>query len=358
MNERPTHLYPLTSLRFFAAAAIVIFHICSFFQLPTTSNLANGVSFFFVLSGFILTYNYQNLSGRIGTFYVSRFARLWPIHLLTMAIVAAFLPTTEGFGATVMNILLLHAWIPTTGFVFSYNAVSWSISAEVFFYAVFPLLLATRRLGFWYLGILVATVLVVTAAEYFPDRGEFKTYLFILQNPLVRFLEFATGVLAARCFERHRLSVSSFPLWTAMEIATIALFFLFALYRQHWLGSIYTQGYKMWAIWLSQSGGFFFFGLLIYVFAHGLGAVSRLLSLRVFVLLGEISFATYMLHQIVLRWFVAGGFKDQFGLWPSIVLILLVSYLGSWLAWRYVEVPARQFIISSFKKRAGQQATV
>jgi peptidoglycan/LPS O-acetylase OafA/YrhL len=70
-------------MRFFAAAMIVVFH--SGGRLTTLFALEQGVSFFFVLSGFILTYVYPTLSGghRLRDFYVARVARIWPAHLAT-----------------------------------------------------------------------------------------------------------------------------------------------------------------------------------------------------------------------------------------------------------------------------------
>src|SRR5690349_17655364 len=90
MNPGKSLLYPLTALRFFAAAVVVIGHGHSLFgSLNIANAIATGqaVSFFFVLSGFILAYNYPVLrTGRdVAMFYATRFARIWPLHALTAA---------------------------------------------------------------------------------------------------------------------------------------------------------------------------------------------------------------------------------------------------------------------------------
>lgn len=59
----------LTSLRFFAAFAIVLHHLEGLFLIKGTHDLAYGVSFFFILSGFILTYSYSSFKSNKEIFY-------------------------------------------------------------------------------------------------------------------------------------------------------------------------------------------------------------------------------------------------------------------------------------------------
>ncbi len=79
-----------------------------------------GVSFFYVLSGFILYYNYVDLTDR-GFFWVARFARIWPVHIFTLVLIFCVLPFNwlDGHASWEItlpaNILLLHAWLPFQG---------------------------------------------------------------------------------------------------------------------------------------------------------------------------------------------------------------------------------------------------
>ena len=147
------HLRALTSLRFVSALMIVVYHAPALMAWPWATSrpdmLLHGVSFFFVLSGFILTHVYAGSAPVAARpFLQARFARLWPIHALAILILAATVPTHsvtfDGPGlldkwvVLVVNLALMHAIVPITAYVFSWNAVSWSISTEVFFYMAFP----------------------------------------------------------------------------------------------------------------------------------------------------------------------------------------------------------------------------
>jgi peptidoglycan/LPS O-acetylase OafA/YrhL len=97
LNTVVEHLKPLTSLRFIAAMMIVLLHCKLYFKWEWLSHMPNtlvhGVSFFFVLSGFILSHVYSQRSNvSFGTFIWNRFARLWPCHVATIFILYYTIP--------------------------------------------------------------------------------------------------------------------------------------------------------------------------------------------------------------------------------------------------------------------------
>jgi len=113
-------LNALTGLRFFAAFAIVFHHSRGTF-LPVDAMsrwpLDSAVSFFFVLSGFILTHVYPELPTRkhVTKFFLARFARLWPVHVLTLVLALLLFPEVilrSGWWALGANIAAVQAWIP------------------------------------------------------------------------------------------------------------------------------------------------------------------------------------------------------------------------------------------------------
>src|SRR5947207_495509 len=142
-------LNALTSLRFVAAAMIVLYHSDpSFGKYDPFAFLGKGkgqaVSFFFVLSGFILSYVYPSLTSLddVRRFLVARLARIWPGHLFASLLVLILIPhdswigvtgsTTHGIRKVLANICMVQAWVPKRGYFFAFNSPSWSISTEFF----------------------------------------------------------------------------------------------------------------------------------------------------------------------------------------------------------------------------------
>ena len=183
----PKELKALTSLRFWAALWVVLFHFRPYAAEwgPVTTLLGKGylgVDFFFVLSGFVLAHVYggefQAGTYRHSRFIVKRIARVYPMHITMLGFFVALalaapvlhlaLDSAQRYDFTKIpqQLFLVHAWIGTGE---EFNYPSWSISAEFFAYLCFPLvmLLAGRprlmaALGLaavfgWYFGAILVT---------------------------------------------------------------------------------------------------------------------------------------------------------------------------------------------------------
>ena len=218
----------LTSLRFFAAAIIVLGHRRGNFGIPAnwSADFPHylGVSFFFVLSGFILCLSYPTLGTRSAKarYLLARFARIWPLHAFTFLLFCLMsILTVEGYASwmaqagnvwtAILNILLLQAWVPYPDVALSFNGVSWSISAEAFFYVSFLWLLSLRTAR-WYVlplvGLVPALMLMLLAQamglpRYAPDLTTMSKDMLLYINPAARLFEFTVGMAAARLFELH-----------------------------------------------------------------------------------------------------------------------------------------------------------
>lgn len=348
------YLASIASLRFFAALAVVILHLQHFLPFDVTRNLGTAVSFFFVLSGFILTIAYgQQFS--IKQFYLNRVARLWPTHLFCFLLVVFLIrpvPLTTDVWQSVafVNLALLQSWFPVVGVPFSFNAPSWSISTELAFYALFPFLVRTRYLGRITLVTVLLTLATLIGMEGFarPDEPElfhFWPEHFMLIFPLMRIGEFITGMYAAKLF----LNMQA-PKRYATGYEILALFGMLAF----WLstgslnGVMADAGLVMLGEWYKRCGAMVFFAITIAVFAWQKGAISTCLSHPVLVKLGEISFCTYMLHQIVIRYWKTLGFDVAWYIHAG--AILAITYAGSWLLHTYWEKPAKQIILNGMPK--------
>lgn len=355
----------LTSLRFVAAAMIVFLHSQGFVGLyyPWLEPLplVHGVSFFFVLSGFILAYVYPTLSWRAApAFWWARIARIWPAHAATF-LLALILLRDDGLAASdtivtaVANLLLVHAWIPVKAFFFSFNAPSWSVSTELGFYLLFPLLI--HRLHRTWAVKLGASLLLLIVALILANRLDrlelLPGYVIDLHglayiSPVARLFEFVLGMctwlLWQRLHRRVRLGVGACTIgeFAAFGLALL-LMYLSAKGVWFWRAILGEAG----ADWSTTGGGAalgFAAIILVVAFDRGLGA--RVLRLPILVLLGELSYSVYLVHQLVLReldgkgWIAAVPVEVRF---PAFWLVVIVL---SYAIWRFVERPARVLLRS------------
>lgn len=371
----------LTSLRFFAAAAIVVYHASGHFGIPVDNLkpfvLDQGVSFFFVLSGFILTMVYgeklkadsADRSKAVGAFIVARIARIWPLHLATLLIFALLLPSHFWASLTPAHFLasffLVQSWIPVNAFNFAFNGVSWSLSAELFFYLVFPLLVINyernwlRNLALTFVPIPVFAFLAnYYQLPYQPSETVgFHGLLYV--SPFARVFEFALGiaVFAWAGKAAGRLAGANFLTGTAIEAAVLALTY-FITYKSEKLSLFLSRLSHLGEpahTWLSHGGTVALsFALLIIVFSFSRGLFSRLLSMRALVYLGEISFSIYLVHRLLLHYyydhFATIGGAGAIALYCSVLLV------SSHLLYELVECPCRTFITTWYKTGSLRQS--
>ncbi|WP_392535583.1 acyltransferase family protein [Nostoc sp. C117] len=346
INKSINPIHSLTSLRFFSAIAIVFFHIKStmpiFFSGSYLENLKVGVEFFFVLSGFILGYNYnQSAKLSLKEFYIKRFARIYPLHLLTF-IIWCFLffsswgnETQEKLVSGFANITLTQAFFPGLLFSLGYNAVSWSLSNEVFFYTLFPLI---RRVKFsiiivfiviTYLLLLHLFNLQEIVNNYFPNFNHF--------SPFVRISDFCCGIITAQFYQQNtRLKYANF-----LEVFMISL----VIFQVNTVVIPISPDFMQ--IYYSL-----IFSLLILIFAHEQGAISKYIANQKFLIfLGEASFSLYMWHHIVLH-YCGENFSPQTPKLLAISSAVLISILISMISFKYFELVSRKFILEKLLNKS------
>ena len=155
---RKSRLPALSGLRIFAALNLVFFHFgdpkdFGWFA-PVVDNGYTSVSFFLLLSGFILAYNYSDRAARgemeIGKFWLARLSRLYPVYLFSLIISVGMLAIEFHaqtkpmfYGGIFLTLLLLQGWSPTLSTF--WNTPAWTMSTEAFFYLIFPLAVRWKR---------------------------------------------------------------------------------------------------------------------------------------------------------------------------------------------------------------------
>ena len=345
----------LTSLRFLAALWVVFFHFGRDFLILAGQPAKDlqrvgyaGVALFFVLSGFVLAYNYLGPQDRgelrRGAFWRARVARVYPLYLLCLVVTAPALLLSDPLG-TALRVGLLQAWHPTR--VGAWNLPSWSLSAEAAFYLLFPFLLPLaaripRRalLPAAFGGVLLALVpptlfllLREPGMRTAVDRTDVATAI-LKFNPLVRLPDFLAGVLLGVAYLRLDLveALRARP-WVRRGLLLAALM----------LGGLLVE-LRRHVPWELLHNGLFLlpFGLLLVALAPGEGTLARLMAYPLPILLGEASYAVYLFH-----WPLHDAMKEALGgfdakaFFPLYVLALIaLSVLLNLL----VERPARAWI--------------
>lgn len=357
---RPTQLHSLTVLRFVAALFVVFFHQGQSTALVNApgwlKNMAGagylGVSLFFVLSGFILTYVYTRQAAPIDhrRFWQARFARVYPVYVLGLIVAVPFYLWFIHVGvfspaALILAPVLLQAWVPTAAQ--AWNSPGWSLSVEVLFYLLFPFLgvaIAKLRSNFLLPGLLLSWLVMLTPpllCGFFIDGSWQATaatntiWINILKfNPVFHLGEFVAGIFAARFFIRYPLNGS---LWIPV-LAGGAILGIMAVSPS----LPYILLHNGLLVPLSA--------LLICGLAY---ASPNLYVPRGLITLGEASYALYLLHLPI--WVLMDGIthrvgynmRTQVGFWIYLVICLFVSVL----AFRYVECPGRNFLNRKFATR-------
>ena len=369
------HIHPLTGIRFVAALGVFVHHMLGklgvpFIRCPFGDG---GVTFFFVLSGFILTYVYADrltTSRDLRRFYFTRLARIWPLHLVTLTIfIFCFMKfqhiynNEEPTRRLIANAFLLQSWVPSYSWCFSFNGVSWSISTEAFFYLMFPLLIL-RRGRFWikYLlatvGIVIFIFAVYALSDWIPQTGWATVNPLMQCFPFVRLFEFMTGMAVGHLFlARPHLGSGQRNFWkdSLIEIAAIGLLCAYYHWQFNYPRTVHLP--QMFHVLQAKIGPVLFYALLIFFFSHTRGMIGRLMGSRIMVYLGEISFAFYMIHLIVIQLLERCEFQPlpmyHGGLiWAALVL----SIAAASLLYHLVEMPAKNTLLALYDRGLGAAA--
>jgi peptidoglycan/LPS O-acetylase OafA/YrhL len=329
-SRRPTRLYRLTGLRVFAALAVVLVHVGYHFSSSNTVDVAEaygytGVTFFYLLSGFVLTWSRPAAGPR--RFWWSRFSRIWPLTVLLTVFAFTVVAAQERIPGTlgqVANLLLLQAWWPKGDWYFGGNGVSWSLSCEMFFYLLFPLLIIPiRRLRWRGLGLAAAMVLTVqvgapVVAALLGVPGNVYFWLFFVFPPY-RLLEFILGMLLARAVLLG-LKLRWPRAASLLALAALGLVAFACTDYTVSTGQYLDRPFVALAVipWLAV--------LLLAASTQDLRHVSSWLRSGLLVALGESSFALYLVHKPLYL------FTSSFGWWRNTGHLLATGRLILFIA--------------------------
>ena len=177
--------------------------ICAHCGAPILGEGGNGVSFFFIISGFL----YKPIDLHTYVDYVKKkFFKIIPFYWLCM-ILSIVLLKKKIEGGVILHVLLLQSWIPVKNdFFFWYVGVAWFLSSLMFCYLIFPFIERILKEEFIYYYIIVVVVLI--ALIFFIDFGEYNTWTKYV-NPLYRLLEYTLGyIIMLFCMNKSKKNVS------------------------------------------------------------------------------------------------------------------------------------------------------
>jgi peptidoglycan/LPS O-acetylase OafA/YrhL len=374
------HFEALDGWRGLCACLVVLFHFHGYSPIYTSGLIRNSylfVDFFFVLSGFVIAWNYGTRLGSwrdVRQFLVLRVGRLYPLHIFMLFVFLAWetaklllghggangSPAFTGEtqpGTVLSNIFLVQSLHLND--TLSWNAPSWSISTELWAYVIFAVVSVTFGLRNWMIALLAAAAplfllqVTRTGMDITYDWG------------LVRCLfGFALGVACARIYRARRDRLASAGALGATALESIAL-----------VAVVWYVSYAGKSNWSLLAP--FVFAAAVLVFANERGLWSRLLQLRFFKWLGTLSYSIYLTHYffvvnlplVVHRVFhvdltramplpdggtvLAFGRNDVEGtLWYAFVLALTIAC--SALTYRWIETPGRNWSRSWARRLAGR----
>src|SRR5580692_4287674 len=400
VGESSHELRALHGLRFLAAFCILISHACgwlaNFKDTRTIFNYAEfftvyGMPLFFVLSGFVIHYNYSRLFSTmrprwaIFEFVGARFARLYPLFFCFFLVGLAVDGVLQWSYEHELNLLLVmtHYLTLTQSWVYIVLfgdrllldgpfGLSWSLSTEFFFYVTYIVLVLLVARMRSIAGLLVTagamSVLVFTAYGYAAghhnaieafavqnmnqvDGGEHSVYRwFFYYSPYGRVFEFILGCLTAQIYAvlAARPVSPREERWGRILLnASLVFLFGFALV---FLFKPFGGTVAIYVTLLKQNFGCAI-GLAVLIFCvsrYRSSTVALMLSTPLMVLLGDLSFSIYAVHTYSLRIFERPSMDFRYGVELEaafrIVLAVALTLILSTATFRLIEVPARAWV--------------
>lgn len=288
---------------------------------------AAGVSIFFILSGFLMYYSYceKSLDTSIKNsvrFSFSKINKLYSLHILML--LASFAVLINSFiknftikslileaSKFITQIFLVQSWVPNIGFNFSFNSVAWYLSVCCFLYACFPSVLKKIKkfstkvcaiFMFLIFGIQILVGAFLKFSAIWIDSAyvlaQWVTYIF----PVARLGDFIIGCCLGKIFLNHDFNIGKLTA-TFLEALSFLMFiaaeYIFAS-EKGILGTVY---FKYTVIFTPISV------LLVFLFAINKGYISRCLTCKPLIFLGDISAYTFLIHQIVIRYIGALNYR-------------------------------------------------
>lgn len=328
----------ITFTRFIAAMAIVISHFNKDMFLYNIDYISNvflranvGVSYFFILSGFIMVVAYHKKE-RIAYFdyYKNRFARIYPLYVLGLLLYLVTKYSNFSFYKVFLYLLGLQSWIPGEAMIL--NFPGWSISVEFLFYLIFPVLYnyfyVKGNKSIWVITVMIWIITQIFSGLYvessYYEGPHTQSHELLYYFPLMHINEFLAGNLAGIFFvNNHRRKNYDIPVMIIFILIILSLIFIPLFYHNGLMAILFIP--------------------FIVLISKNSGVITRLFSLKQLEYLGEASYAVYITHipvlyilREVIQWSAPNiGIDKVFGIY---IIVLICT---SVLFYQFIEKPLR-----------------
>ncbi len=295
----------LEAFRGLAALFVILFH--SLFTTSTLSyfriNSQIFVDFFFILSGFIISYAYlSRVSKRqvlAKEFFLKRVFRLYPLHLFMLSIWLVYILLkhlaftyqiggkdpfeTHSVLSFFQHLFLVQSW--GTGNIMSWNVPSWSVSVEMMAYTLFFIfVIVVSKIS--NIGKLLLSLLFVLLFKFllYSSSLHLDDFAFLLNGLSAFFM----GIIVYLLYT-YKLTTSISVLFANIIEVTL-LTSIFLILNSGTSSTLMINGIQV------------IFAITIYIFAvQEKGIVSKILQHKIFQYLGLLSYSIYMIHAIVVE---------------------------------------------------------
>lgn len=368
MSAGKERFHHLDGIRGIAALGVVIGHANwpNHIKYWGFEGVSLWVDFFFVLSGFVIAYNYQVRLATgfgIGNYMYRRMARLYPAHVAMLVLLLGYellkyaTQATAGIDAeraafennNATTFLASLALVQAMGlFENSYwNGPSWSISTETWTYLLFGIVFVwLNRSRAW----IVASTIAVMAVSY----------VIVIANPTNDYMNVEADFGFFRCligFGMGVLCFNAWTLWNGREAGSGMQALQLALMAAAFWAVAQSTAKSPWTL-----AAPFLFGALVYLLAvYRRGLLEKVLLIRPIQFLGVISYSLYISHTVIRR-FVTTAHKviapkldgvmtsEQVGDVLTLIYIPVAIVFG-WMVWRFIETPANDWLVARLGKK-------
>ncbi len=358
----------LTGLRWWAAFGVFAYHMANLAPIPLTPFLHwgnYGVTFFFVLSGFVLSWSARPDTTSVQTFWLRRFARIYPAHfvalLVAIPVFYSFAPDPADWwvkpvnvGILLLSVVLLQGWSRDPVILFSGNPAAWTLTCEAFFYALHPAINRVLRTLGKRGALIAAAAVIVVAFVYRIALIVWPQVIPELPWPIVRLVEFVLGMTLAQAFLRGwRFTL---PPW--ITYVSAAMLVIWLTLSPRWFGE---SAFVSAVLSLANE-------LIIVLCAVMIAAVAArdmrggrsLLRSRINVWLGDLSYSFYLVHATII-YAILSIVGAQPGSWLNLgwyAACLALAIGGACLLHYFVEKPMERRIRGWWDRRLASRATM